>query len=73
MVLEQGVSPVSFSVGNTMKRVVVVVSSVIFFQNPVSALNWAGSATAILGTYLYSMASDKHAAEKKAAAAAKTA
>lgn len=55
MVLNQGVSPVTFSVGNTMKRVAVVVASVAFFKNPVSPLNWLGSATAILGTYLYSM------------------
>ena len=71
MVLDQGISPVTFSVGNTMKRVAVVVSSVMFFKNPVSALNWAGSAVAILGTYLYSVASDKFAAEQKAAKAAK--
>jgi hypothetical protein len=71
-----------------MKRVAVVISSVLFFrvsdmqsapdcnlinlfdaqppnqggpavQNPVSPLNWAGSALAILGTYLYSIASQK--------------
>lgn len=71
MVLDQGISPVTFSVGNTMKRVVVVVSSVMFFKNPVSAMNWVGSFVAIAGTYLYSLATDKYAAEKKAAAAAK--
>lgn len=70
MVLDQGVSAVTFSVGNTMKRVAVVVSSVMFFKNPVSPLNWAGSMIAILGTYLYSVATDRYAAEKKAAAAA---
>jgi hypothetical protein len=71
-----------------MKRVAVVISSVLFFrvsksqsalavhfmwltdlqhvnqsdptsQNPVSPLNWAGSALAIFGTYLYSIASQK--------------
>ncbi|KAJ9511676.1 hypothetical protein QJQ45_017985 [Haematococcus lacustris] len=67
MVLDQGISPVTFSVGNTMKRVVVVVSSVMFFRNPVALMNWVGSFVAILGTYLYSLASDKHAAERKAA------
>ena len=36
MVLDQNISPVTFSVGNTMKRVAVVVSSVLFFRNPVS-------------------------------------
>ncbi|GBF93816.1 hypothetical protein Rsub_06148 [Raphidocelis subcapitata] len=71
MVLDQGISPVTFSVGNTMKRVAVVVSSVMFFKNPVSFMNWVGSFIAILGTYLYSLASDKHkeelAAKKKKA------
>lgn len=70
MVLDQGITPVTFSVGNTMKRVAVVVSSVMFFRNPVSLLNWVGSGVAILGTYLYSLATDKHSAEKKKAAAA---
>jgi hypothetical protein len=32
MVLNQGVSPVTFSVANTMKRVAVVVSAVLFFK-----------------------------------------
>lgn len=36
MVLDQKISPVTFSVGNTMKRVAVVASSVLFFKNPVS-------------------------------------
>lgn len=65
MVLDQGISPVTFSVGNTMKRVAVVVSSVMFFRNPVSLLNWVGSAVAILGTYLYSLATDKAKEEAK--------
>eukprot|EP00775_Hariotina_reticulata_P007085 gene7085-7298_t len=65
MVLDQGISPVTFSVGNTMKRVAVVVSSVMFFKNPVSMLNWVGSGVAILGTYLYSLATDKAKEEAK--------
>jgi solute carrier family 35 protein E1 len=70
MVLDLGISPVTFSVGNTMKRVAVVISAVMFFKNPVSALNWAGSSLAILGTYLYTMATDQFSAEQKAAKAA---
>lgn len=44
MVLDQGISPVTFSVGNTMKRVAVVASSVLFFRNPVSGVFvcWGG-------------------------------
>lgn len=67
MVLGQGISPVTFSVGNTMKRVAVVVSSVIFFKNPVNALNWAGSIMALLGTGLYSAAKQRAADEAKKA------
>ncbi|GHP03743.1 hypothetical protein PPROV_000249800 [Pycnococcus provasolii] len=50
---------VSFSVANTMKRVAVIVSSVLFFQNPVSPMNWLGIAVAVAGTYAYSVAARK--------------
>jgi len=73
MVLDTGVSPVTFSVANTMKRVAVVVSAVLFFRNPVSPLNWVGSAVAILGTYLYTAATDRQKAEEAAAARGKAA
>lgn len=65
MVLGQGISPVTFSVGNTMKRVAVVVSSVIFFQNPVSPMNWVGSMLALFGTGLYSAAKQKASEQAK--------
>ncbi|GBG72173.1 hypothetical protein CBR_g11106 [Chara braunii] len=48
------ISPLTFSVGNTMKRVVVIVTSIIAFNTKVSPLNAVGSAIAILGTFLYS-------------------
>jgi len=41
MILEM-VSPVTHSVANSVKRVVIIVSSVIFFQTPVSAVNALG-------------------------------
>uniref|UniRef100_A0A7S2P3P9 Sugar phosphate transporter domain-containing protein n=1 Tax=Bigelowiella natans TaxID=227086 RepID=A0A7S2P3P9_BIGNA len=50
------ISPVTHSVGNCVKRVVVIASSIIFFQNPVSPLNLAGAGIAISGVYMYSMA-----------------
>ncbi|XP_019187459.1 PREDICTED: xylulose 5-phosphate/phosphate translocator, chloroplastic [Ipomoea nil] len=63
------ISPLTFSVGNTMKRVVVIVSTVFVFRNPVRPLNALGSAIAILGTFLYSQATSKkpkgEAVEKK--------
>ncbi|KAL5554152.1 hypothetical protein UlMin_041553 [Ulmus minor] len=50
------ISPLTFSVGNTMKRVVVIISTVLVFRNPVRPLNALGSAIAIFGTFLYSQA-----------------
>ncbi|XP_027330877.1 triose phosphate/phosphate translocator, non-green plastid, chloroplastic-like [Abrus precatorius] len=50
----QKVSPVTHSVGNCVKRVVVIVSSVIFFQTPVSPINAFGTAIALAGVFLYS-------------------
>ncbi|KAJ1420934.1 Triose phosphate/phosphoenolpyruvate translocator [Sesbania bispinosa] len=58
------ISPLTFSVGNTMKRVVVIVSSVLVFRNPVRPLNGLGSAIAILGTFLYSQATSAKKAKK---------
>ncbi|KAL3509874.1 hypothetical protein ACH5RR_029275 [Cinchona calisaya] len=53
------ISPLTFSVGNTMKRVVVIVATVLVFRNPVRPLNAVGSAIAIFGTFLYSQATAK--------------
>lgn len=50
----QMVSPVTHAVGNCLKRVVVIVSSVIFFQTPVSPINSLGTAMALAGVFLYS-------------------
>ncbi|MCO5592448.1 hypothetical protein L7F22_046450 [Adiantum nelumboides] len=50
------ISPLTFSIGNTMKRVSVIVSSIIIFHTPVQPINAAGAAIAILGTFLYSQA-----------------
>ncbi|RDX74618.1 Xylulose 5-phosphate/phosphate translocator, chloroplastic, partial [Mucuna pruriens] len=58
------ISPLTFSVGNTMKRVVVIVSTVLVFRNPVRPLNALGSAIAIFGTFLYSQATSKKKAKK---------
>lgn len=57
------ISPLTFSVGNTMKRVVVIVSSILVFRNPVRPLNALGSAIAVFGTFLYSQATS--ASKKK--------
>ena len=52
----QRVEPVTHAVGNCVKRVVVIVSSIIFFQNPVSPINGVGTALALAGVFAYSKA-----------------
>jgi solute carrier family 35 protein E1 len=53
------VSPVTHSVGNCVKRVVVIVSSVLFFRTPVSPVNAVGTAIALAGVFLYSRVTSK--------------
>lgn len=48
------ISPLTFSIGNTMKRISVIVASIIIFQTPVQPVNALGAAIAIFGTFLYS-------------------
>ncbi|SPT17500.1 unnamed protein product [Triticum aestivum] len=50
------ISPLTFSVGNTMKRISVIVASIIIFRTPVQPVNALGAAIAILGTFIYSQA-----------------
>ena len=39
----QRVSPVTHSIGNCLKRVIVIIASVIFFQNPMGRQNQIGA------------------------------
>ncbi|KAF1002186.1 hypothetical protein AG4045_023442 [Apium graveolens] len=52
--LLQRVSPVTHSVGNCVKRVGVIVTSVLFFRTPVSPINSLGTGVALAGVFLYS-------------------
>lgn len=49
-------SPVTHSVANTLKRVVIIIASCIVFKNPMSMLGAIGSGIAVLGTLMYSLA-----------------
>jgi len=49
------VTPVTHSVGNCLKRVIVIAASIFIFKNPVSSKNVAGTVLAITGVFLYSM------------------
>jgi solute carrier family 35, member E1 len=50
------VNPVTHAVGNTIKRVVIIVASVIAFKTPMSTGSIVGSTIAIAGTLMYSLA-----------------
>eukprot|EP00560_Eucampia_antarctica_P008494 CAMPEP_0197826550 /NCGR_PEP_ID=MMETSP1437-20131217/3496_1 /TAXON_ID=49252 ORGANISM="Eucampia antarctica, Strain CCMP1452" /NCGR_SAMPLE_ID=MMETSP1437 /ASSEMBLY_ACC=CAM_ASM_001096 /LENGTH=357 /DNA_ID=CAMNT_0043427033 /DNA_START=248 /DNA_END=1321 /DNA_ORIENTATION=- len=63
------VHPVTLAVGNTMKRVVIMVASVLVFRNPVSLQAGIGAAVGISGVLLYSLTKQHYekleAAEKE--------
>ena len=50
------VHPVTHAVANTIKRVAVIVVSVLWFRNPLTLLGATGSTIAIIGVLLYSLA-----------------
>ncbi|KAL0550044.1 hypothetical protein IC582_014541 [Cucumis melo] len=50
------ISPLTFSIGNTMKRISVIVSAIIIFRTPIQPVNALGAAIAVFGTFLYSQA-----------------
>lgn len=66
MILER-VNPVTHSVGNCVKRVVVIASSIIFFQTPVSTLNIVGTMIALSGVFLYARVKSSEPEAKKTA------
>jgi len=49
------VHPVTLAVGNTLKRVVIMVVSLIVFQNPITLQATIGCTVGILGVLLYSL------------------
>jgi len=50
------VHPVTHAVANTIKRVAVIVVSVLYFRNPLTLTGVTGSTIAIIGVLLYSLA-----------------
>jgi len=59
------VNPVTHAVGNTIKRVVIIVASVIAFKTPMSTGSIIGSSIAIAGTLLYSLAMNAAKSKKE--------
>jgi len=50
------VHPVTHAVANTVKRIAVIIVTVVYFRDKFTAVGAAGSAIAILGVFLYSLA-----------------
>lgn len=50
------VHPITHAVGNTIKRVVIILASVVVFGTKMTTLNQIGSSLAIFGVLLYSLA-----------------
>lgn len=71
------VHPVTLAVGNTMKRVFIVIASVLVFRNPISVQAAIGSVIGIGGVLLYSLTKqhyeelEKKQLEEEAAASPK--
>jgi len=58
------VHPVTHAVANTVKRIAVIVLSVLYFRDPLTLTGAAGSAVAIIGVLLYSLAKAQWAASQ---------
>lgn len=53
-------SPITHSIANTIKRVCIIVATVLVFGTKMTTLGAAGSAIAVLGTFVYSLAKGKY-------------
>jgi len=62
----QRVHPVTHAVGNCVKRVAVIVISILFFANPVGLLNALGIGVAMCGVLVYSVVKKLEAQWEKA-------
>lgn len=54
MILKR-VSPVSHSIGNCVKRAIVIIASVFFFNTKMTMLNVIGTSLALFGVFAYSL------------------
>jgi solute carrier family 35 protein E1 len=58
------VSPLSHTLANTLKRVFIILSSVLVFGNRITPRGIVGSTLAVGGVFLYSLAKEKSSSRK---------
>ena len=54
------VAPVTHAVANTVKRVVIILASIVVFKTAITPLGAIGSAVTVLGAFLYALAKNKY-------------
>lgn len=59
------VHPITHAVGNTVKRIVLIIASIIIFKTPMTTEGWLGSAIAVGGSFLYAMAHHRFESNKQ--------
>jgi len=61
------VSPVTHAIGNNLKRIVIVVTSVLIFGQKMTTQSMIGSSIAIGGVLLYGQVKEAYSGKAKAA------
>ncbi|GAI95856.1 unnamed protein product [marine sediment metagenome] len=54
MIVLNKINPVTHAIVNTLKRIIILITCVIFFKTPLTKNGVIGSSIAIIGSYLYS-------------------
>jgi len=51
----KNVHPVTHAIGNTLRRVIIMLVCMLVFRTPITAVGAVGSALAVGGSYIYAM------------------